>query len=325
MKKWKKTLLATSVILLSSMAFAGNGQSQANSEFPIPAGFESSFKEINGVKLHYVEGGSGPLVLMVHGYGQTWYEWHQLMPKLAKEHRVVAVDMPGLGQSEPLDSTYSGLDVYPYLHGLAKSFSPDEPFDVVAHDTGVWMTYPMIAQHQDDISKVIYFDSIIPDDTIYTFPSFTPEGEASTWHWSFYTAENNFAENIIEGKEKLFLSHIIKKHATNKEVFTDELLDLYAKSYAKPETLHAAFEYYRSFTTSAEQNKAIVKDHKLKMPVLVIPGDSNGGGLGDAFLNQVKKYGDNVQGETIQGCGHWLPEECPATVEPLVIDFLNKK
>lgn len=317
MKNWIKTILIACGIMLSSIVFATD-------KFPIPEGFQSHVKEVNGIKLHYVAGGSGPLVFMVHGYGQTWYEWRLLMPKLAKNHLVVAVDLPGLGLSGPLKTSYSGLDVYPHLYALAKSFSPDAPFSVVAHDTGVWMTYPMVVQHQDDIAKVIFFDSIIPDKTIYTFPSFTPEGEASTWHWSFYAAENNLAETVIAGKEKIFLSHIIKKHATNKEVFTDQLLDLYAKSYAKPHTLHAAFEYYRAFNQSVGQNKELARN-KLTMPVLVIPGDDKGGGLGDAFLNQVKQYGNNVQGRTIQGCGHWLPEECPELVEPLVLNFLSGK
>lgn len=319
MKNSVKTVFAACSIMLSSIGLA-----TAATEFPVPDGFQSHFKEIQGAKLHYVAGGSGPLVFMVHGYGQTWYEWRQLMPKLAKTHTVVAVDLPGLGLSDPIETSYSGLDVAPRLYALAKSFSPDAPFSVVAHDTGVWMTYPMAVQHQNDIEKLVFFDSIIPDKTIWTFPSFTPEGEASTWHWSFYAADHRLAETLVAGKEKFFLSHIIKKHATNTTVFTDPLLDLYARSYAKPHSLNAAFEYYRAFNQSVAQNKELARN-KLAMPILVIPGDDKGGGLGDAFLDQVKQYGDRVEGRTIPGCGHWLPEECPEVIEPLVLNFLNAR
>ena len=79
-------------------------------EFPIPEGFTGAYREIDGVRLHYVTGGAGPLVLLVHGFGQTWYEWHQLMPQLALRFTVVVPDLPGLGLSEPPPS-FAGQDV----------------------------------------------------------------------------------------------------------------------------------------------------------------------------------------------------------------------
>lgn len=168
-------------------------------------------------------------MFLVHGFGQTWYEWNQLMPELAKNHTVVAVELPGLGQSGPAKS-YAGQDVAPLLHTFAKGFSPDAPFDLVAHDIGIWNTYPMLAAHPQDVRRVVNMEAPIPDDGLYAYPAFTPQGESLVWHFSFLTAANDLARSLIAGKERFFLEYFIKGHATNTSVLTPQVLDLYARS-----------------------------------------------------------------------------------------------
>jgi len=294
----------------------------ASEEFPVPAGFNSGFRDVDGVKLHYVKGGQGPLVFLVHGFGQSWYEWHELMPLLARDHTVVAPDLPGLGESEPPKTSYVGQDVSAYLYKLAKSFSPDAPFDLVAHDIGIWNTYPMAVEHQSDIRRLVYMEAPIPDDSIYKYPAFTPEGESLVWHFSFFAAGDRLAETLITGKERFFFEHFIKVHATNKAVFTPELLDLYARSYSKPESLNAAFEYYRALNETERRNKLLAQT-KLGMPVLAIGGGGHGG-FGDAEAEQIRHYATHVEGRSIPNCGHWLPEECAAPLNDLVTQFLAR-
>jgi len=315
MKKRFSLALTAAAITLVLPSFA-----QAE-EFPIPAGFKSEFKTIDGVRLHYVKGGSGPLVYMVHGFGQAWYEWHRLMPELAKGHTVVAVDLPGLGESEPPQTGYAGTDVSTYLFSLATQLSGNQPFDLVAHDIGIWNTYPMAVKHQSQIRKLVYMEAPIPDKRMYDFPAFSPQGESLVWHFSFFSAGDQLAETLIKGHEKFFLTHFIKEHATHKDAFTPQLLDLYAKSYAKPHALNASFEYYRALTTSITENAELSKT-PLKMPVLAIGGGGHGG-LGQFQVDQMKQYATDVQGQVLPDCGHWLPEECSAQLNPLVVEFLN--
>ncbi len=294
----------------------------AAEEFPLPDGFTGAYSEIDGVRLHYVKGGRGPLVLLVHGFGQTWYEWHQLMPLLARHFTVVAPDLPGLGLSEPPRTSYTGQDVSVYLHKLARSFSQDAPFDLVAHDIGIWNTYPMAARHGADIRRLAYMEAPIPDKRLYDFPAFTPEGESLVWHFSFFAASNQLAEALVAGRERLFLEHFIKVHATNKEVFTPALLDMYARSYAKPGSLNASFEYYRALNETARNNAGLAAT-KLGMPVLVVGGGGHGG-MGQFEIEQMREYADNVEGHIIEGCGHWVPEEAPEALNTLVVDFLSR-
>jgi len=315
MKTRFKRALAAVAITLALPVFADAG------EFPVPAGFKSEFQTIDGVKLHYVKGGSGPLVYMVHGFGQSWYEWHRLMPELAKSHTVVAVDLPGLGESEPLKTSYTGTEVSKYLFALASQLSGNRPFDLVAHDIGIWNTYPMAVAHQSQIRKLVYMEAPIPDKRMYDFPAFSPQGESLVWHFSFFSASNKMAETLIKGHEKFFLTHFIKEHATNKDAFTPELLDLYAKSYAKPHTLTASFEYYRALNKSIAENVDLSKT-SLNMPVLAIGGGGHGG-MGQFQVDQMKQYATHVEGQVLPNCGHWLPEECFAQLNPLVVKFLN--
>lgn len=304
-----------------ALAIAAAAPALAQEEFPAPEGFNSEYREIDGVRLHDVKGGEGPLVLLVHGFGQTWYEWHQLMPLLARDFTVVAPDLPGLGLSAPPES-YAGQDVSEHLYKLARSFSPDAKFDLVAHDIGIWNTYPMAVAHQSEIARLVYMEAPIPDESLYSFPAFTPEGESLVWHFSFFAARDRLAETLIAGKERFFLEHFIKVHATNKEVFTPALLDLYARSYAKPHSLNASFEYYRALNETARRNVPLART-KLTMPMLAIGGGGHGG-FGQTQADMMRRYATDVEGRALPGCGHWLPEECPAQLNTLVVDFLTR-
>lgn len=295
--------------------------SPAAEEFPVPAGFTSGYREVDGVRMHYVTGGKGPVVLLVHGFGQTWYEWHQLMPLLARNYTVMAVDLPGLGLSGAPKS-YAGQDVSETIYKLAKTFSPSAKLDLVAHDIGIWNTYPMLVRHQADFGRVVFMEAPIPDDGLYTYPAFTPQGESLVWHFSFFAAKDQLAETLIAGRERFFLEHFIEEHATNTAVFTPQLLDLYAKSYGKPGSLTASFSYYRALNETARRNAPLAQT-KLTLPILAIGGGGHGG-FAAAEAEQIGKYATNVRGLVLPDCGHWLPEECAAPTNKAVADFLAR-
>lgn len=311
-----KKLLSVLLLALAGWFCAPTFAAQ---EFPVPAGFQSDYQTIDGVRLHFVKGGRGPLVFLVHGFGQTWYEWHQLMPELAKTNTVVAVDLPGLGLSG-VPPSYRAIDIAPLLFELASQFSGADKFDLVAHDIGIWNTYPMLVQHQDAIRRAVYMEAPIPGDSIYSFPAFTPQGESLVWHFSFFDAGGQLAETLIRGKERFFFEHFIKVHATNATVFTPELLDLYAKSYSKPHSLAAAFGYYRVLNQGVQDNKQLAR-RQIDIPMLAIGGGGHGG-MGEYQTQVVSRYATNVTGLVLKGCGHWLPEECPAALNEAVVTYL---
>jgi pimeloyl-ACP methyl ester carboxylesterase len=293
----------------------------AAEEFPVPAGFTSEYRMIDGVRLHYVKGGKGPLVYLVHGFGQTWYKWHQLMPLLARSYTVVAPDLPGLGESSPPKTSYTGQDVSVYLYKLAKSFSPSRKFDLVAHDIGIWNTYPMLANNQADVGCVVYMEAPIPDRGLYQYNAFSPKGESRVWHFSFFAAKGALAETLIHGKENFFWQHFMGIHASHPEVMTKALIEMYARSVAKPGRLHASFEYYRQLNDTIRLNEPLLAT-KLTIPILAMGG---GDSFGKAEGEQISKYATNVESRVLTGCGHWLPEECAEPANAMVIEFLQRK
>lgn len=322
-KRFLTTVFLGAALTLGATASAATATATATvDEFPLPDGFSSGYQTIEGVRLHYVKGGTGPLVYLVHGFGQSWYEWHQLMPELAKRFTVVAPDLPGLGQSAT-PASYRATDVAPLLYKLAVQFSGGQKFDLVAHDIGIWNTYPMLVQHQDRIRRVIYMEAPIPDESIYEFPAFTPQGESLVWHFSFFAANQRLAETLISGKERVFFEHFIKEHATHKDVFTPALLDLYAASYSKPHTLNAAFEYYRVLNQGVIDNKAL-STTRIAIPMLAVGGGGHGG-MGQYQVDMAKRFATDVTGTVLPGCGHWLPEECPAELNAAVTAFLGTR
>lgn len=301
---------------------ASAGQALPAEEFPTPTGFTPAYQEVDGVNIHYLKGGKGPLVLLVHGFAQTWYEWHQLMPVLAKTHTVVAIDLPGLGQSDPPKS-YLGQDVAALIYKFAKSHSPDGKLSLVSHDIGNWNTFPMVAQNQADFRHVVFMEAPLPDEGLYTFPSFTPQGESPMWHFSFFAAPGNFAEKLVAGREPIFFDHFLKSHAVNKAVFTPALVDLYARSYAKPQSFHAAMEYYRNLPETQRRNVPLFKT-RLTMKTMAIGGGSPVS-VGRFQLDQLAKYATDMQGVVIPNCGHWVPEECTAAFHSTITRFLTEK
>ncbi|MEJ7658517.1 MAG: alpha/beta hydrolase [Hymenobacter sp.] len=267
----------------------------------MPAGFVSGYREINHVRLHYVTGGRGPLLVLVHGFGQSWYEWHQLMPLLARHFTVVAPDLPGLGESA-VPASYAGRTWRNISTGWLKASRP-------APSSTSWRTISASGTpirwpwRRPTLSRLVYLLNPHSDSSLYSFPAFTPAGKAWSGTSAFF-GHRPTAETLLKGHELFFLTHFILTHATNKAAFTPELLAMYGRSYARPGVLHASCEYYRALNETVRRNVPLAGT-KLQMPVLIL------GGVGTAAwanlrVKQIKSYADHVESHILPNGGHWL-------------------
>lgn len=307
------------VIAFAVAVFGLNcSQASAAAVFPVPSGFTSRDAVVDGTTVHYVVGGHGPFVFLVHGFGSTWYEWRHLMPVLKQDHTVVAIDVPGLGQSSAPRGGYDGQHVSDLLFRFFDAMSPGRKFMLVSHDIGIWLTYPLVVQHQDRISRVAYMEAPIPNHTVYSFPAFTPEGESLVWHFSFFAALGNLPETLVAGHYAFFLEHFIREHATQQAAFDHEFFVRDGEAYAGA-PWHSAMQYYRALSTDVIENKRIGKT-KIKIPMLLLAGGGHGG-FGAFQLKEVQPYVTHVESHVLPGCGHWLPEECPQMVDLRVKQF----
>lgn len=173
---------------------------------------------VNGIQLHYVMGGKGDPVVLLHGYPQSWYEWRHVMPALAKNYTVIAPDLRGFGDSSRPLTGYDGNTTAEDIYQLVSQLGFSNIF-LVAHDVGVQPAYSYAAAHPNNVSKLVLMD--------FAFPGFLPPefGPNGPWWFSFYQTPD-VPEYLIEGKEKEYLSWFIRGLEYNPTAITDADIDV---------------------------------------------------------------------------------------------------
>ncbi|WP_321867815.1 alpha/beta fold hydrolase [Burkholderia cenocepacia] len=287
----------------------------------LPAGFERRFSrryaQLDDVRLHYVTGGpdDGEMVVLLHGWPQTWYTWRHVMPALAEDgYRVVAVDYRGAGESDkPLggyDKASMAGDIRALVHQLGAT-----RIHLVGRDIGVMVAYAYAAQWPTEIVKLAMLDVPVPGTRIWD------EAKASAdpqiWHFGLHQ-QRDIAEMLIAGKERAYILDFHKKR-THVALSNDDIA-VYADAYAAPGALRAGFELYRAFPQDETRFKAFMK-HKLPMPVLALAGDKSNGAK---ELDMARELALDVRGAVAPNTGHWLPDENPAFLTRQLLDFLRE-
>jgi pimeloyl-ACP methyl ester carboxylesterase len=280
--------------------------------------FSHHTASVNGIQLHYVIGGQGDPIVLLHGWPETWYAWHKVMPALAKNYTVIAPDLRGLGDSSKSPTGYDGNTTAEDIYQLVSQLGFSKVF-LVAHDVGAQTAYSYAAGHPNNVSKLVFMD--------YIFPGFYPpnfEG-VCCWWFSFHQTRD-IPELLTAGNEREYLSWHYRGLAYNREAITEADIDTYVSSYSAPGGMRAGFEYYRAFPMNAEQNKAL-SETKLQIPVLAISGDiypALGGDLpGNVTLNSTQALAANVTGITVPLSGHYIAEEQPVFLVDLLDNFFS--
>ncbi len=282
----------------------------------LPEGFSSRFTEVDGARLHYVVGGEGEPLVLVHGWGSTWYMWRKVMPQLAERYTVIAPDLPGLGDSDVPETGYDKATTAERIRALVQGLGYDE-IHLVGHDIGLMIAYAYAAAHPDEVRRLALVEAPIPDPSIYTFPAITESGFGA-WNFGFFSFPE-MPETIIAGQEEYFLEQFVRSLTVNQDAFTDTDFAEHARTYAQPGKLKASFDYFRAFPEDVSQNAQYAQT-LLPMPVLALGAE---GSLGEFVLQQVERYAENVQGGVLAGSGHWIPEERPAAFLERLLPFLG--
>ena len=276
--------------------------------------FRHHMASVNGIQMHYVIGGHGDPVVLVHGWPQTWYEWHKIMPALAKNYTVVAIDLRGIGASSKPSTGNDGNtraeDIYQLISQLGF-----QKIYLVAHDVGVNTAYPFAAMHPNNVSKLVILDAGVRGFTAYP-PQF---GTGQPWWFGFN--QQPVAETLTAGKEREYLSYIFKTASYNPDALTEAEIDKYVAAYSAPDGMRGGFEYYKSIPIDTQQNKEHAKT-KLTMPVLALGAQMWGG---EAVLNSMKLLATDVRGGGIPFTGHWIPEEQPVYLLNELAKFFSGK
>jgi pimeloyl-ACP methyl ester carboxylesterase len=261
-------------------------------------GFKQTMVPVEGCTLSATVGGSGPTVLLMHGYAETAQMWKPLAVALAPRFTVVAIDLPGIGDSSipasGIDMTTSAKRIHEAVHKLGYARAR-----VVGHDIGLMVAYAYAALYPGEVESLTLMDAFLPGigawRDVYDAPN--------PWHFRFY---GHTPELLVKGRERIYFEHFWNDFAADPTHSIPEAeRQAYTKAYASPGRMAAGFAYFSSFLKTAGEFAEFGKTH-LSMPVTSVGGEkANGQALGA----QMKLISANPTVVIIQGSGHWLLEE----------------
>jgi pimeloyl-ACP methyl ester carboxylesterase len=264
--------------------------------------FSHHTAEVNNVRLHYVTGGKGEAVVLLHGWPETWYEWRHVMPVLAERYTVIAPDMRGLGDSSKPASGYDKQTVAEDIYQLVSQLGHQRIL-LVGHDIGAGVAYALAAAHLEAVRRLVIME--------FTLAGFGLEqamdvAKGGLWHFGFHMALD-IPEALVTGREREYLSLFYGRDAYNPAAITPADIDEFVRCYSAPGALRAGFEYYRAFPMDAEHNKEKAKQ-KLTMPVLAIGGASS---LKERPMQSLQHVALDVRGVVVDRAGHRLVRLSP--------------
>src|SRR3954454_5962048 len=276
--------------------------------------FTSRYIDANGIRQHAVIGGDGPPLLLVHGWPENWYAWRMVMPALAENNTVVAVDQRGIGLTEKPSDGYDAATLANDLIGLMDSLGHDR-FAVVGHDIGLVIAYALAADYPDRVDRAILLEVPGPPTPDHSPPLFTPAHlNDKLWHIAFNRADG-VAEQLVAGREKVFYGYEFRIQGGDQP---DEVVDYYVSLVSTPEALRGSFAFYRAWDATMAQNGDRAAT-PLRMPVLAIGGGTS---WGPAVGGAMGALADDVQTVVIPGASHWVAEEAPEELLGIVTAFL---
>ncbi|MEO8433184.1 MAG: alpha/beta hydrolase [Acidobacteriota bacterium] len=262
------------------------------------AAIASRSADADGVSLSYRTAGSGPTVILLHGYAETSRMWRPLIPELARRFTVIAPDLPGIGDSGiPAD----GLDMKAAairIHALARRLGVQKA-RVVGHDIGLMVAYAYAAMFPAEVEKLVLMDAFLPGvagwEAIYNNPGI--------WHFRF---NGPTPEKLVQGRERIYFEHYWNDFAADPTHSIPEAeRRAYTAAYSRPGRMRAGWAYFVAFPKAAGDFAELAKT-PLSMPVLSIGGEKANG---DALGRQVKLVASQVTVVVLKGTGHWLLEE----------------
>jgi pimeloyl-ACP methyl ester carboxylesterase len=274
--------------------------------------FTDGSAAINGANLHYVRGGQGPAMILIHGFPQDWSEYRAIMPRLAKNFTVVAIDLPGIGASTTAteSAAHEAANMAEEVRQLMTVLKLNRAY-IVGHDIGGMVAYAFARRYPESSLGAMIFDQVLPGIDGWK----EIEGHPAVWHVRFMQVPG-LAEELVAGRQAQYLGYFL-----NFGKFTKGEVQEALSAYATPAQLHAVFEIYRAFPANGEFNAA--QSGRLAVPVFLAAGD----GSPFAKLLPVVAQGLRAKGcaevkiALIADCGHYVIADQPDSVADLIEKF----
>lgn len=293
---------------------------------PSIRGLGSEYVTVGGSRLHYWIGGpeADVLVVLWHGFLGTGYAWREVAADLVSAGlQVLVVDLLGFGDSDKPSGTggYDARAMSEQVRSLAALAAPGSTkYLLVAHDMGAPPALLWAAGHPGEVQALVYIEApVMAGDLLRPMISYTPQAMSggSMWWWILPLAPG-VPEALIAGNEEAFLRWFYDGAAGNSDTFADNVVSEYLRTFSGTAGVLGSMGVYRAAFTSIEQTEPL-QSAKVAVPVLGIGGER---GLGQQVGTMLQSVAENVTSVTLDGVGHFVPEEAPREVAHLVAELM---
>lgn len=281
------------------------------------AAWKQDYIIANGIKLHYVTQGEGPLMLMLHGFPEFWYSWRYQIPEFAKNFKVVALDLRGYNESEkpPHKSAYVMDEFIKDVAGVIKRLGYQKCV-LVSHDWGGAIAWNFAYAHPEMLEKLIVMN--LPHPARFAAAWRNPRQILRSSYMFFFQLPK-IPEFVLQMADYQAIKNAFTNMAINKSNFAQADLQAYKEAAAKPGALTAMLNYYRNIF----QQKLFKQDWPiLEVPTLMIWGE-NDTALGKELSYGTEAYVRDFQIKYIPNCSHWVQQERPDLVNQYMAEFLQ--
>ncbi|MDY6781734.1 MAG: alpha/beta hydrolase [Cyanobacteriota bacterium] len=271
----------------------------------------------NGVQLHYVTQGEGPLMLLLHGFPEFWYSWRHQIPEFAVDYKVVALDLRGYNESEKPKNVeaYRMQELIRDVEGVIVGLGY-ESCVLVGHDWGGAIAWSFAYEHPQRVDKLIVMN--LPHPALLSEGLWKhPQQLLRSWYIFLFQLPL-LPEWILQWNDYDAIAATFEKMAVDKTAFTTADLDAFKSAAAKPDAITAMMNYYRNVFQGLMQPRSW---RILEVPTLMIWGEEDAA-LGKELTYGTEAYVRDFQIRYIPNCSHWVQQEQPQLVNQYMREFI---
>ena len=281
---------------------------------PWPDGFHGEQMPVSGGTQYVRVGGSGPAVVLLHGFGDTGDMWVPLAEVLMRDHTVIVPDLRGMGLSSHPEGGYEKVAQARDLAAILDRLGVKQAA-LVAHDIGNMVGYAFAVQYRSRTTRWVVMDAPLPGLGHWDDQLKNPK----VWHFNFRGPD---VERLVAGRERILLDRFYNELSATPASIGEQTRNHYAALYARPGAIHNALGgQFAAFAQDAIDNqKLLAEKGKLTFPVLAIGGDHS---YGEKLATEIGFAAADVRSAVISNSGHWIMEEQPDQALAIILPFLR--
>ncbi|WP_280422302.1 alpha/beta fold hydrolase [Nocardia carnea] len=267
----------------------------------------------NSVELAVTLTGSGPALVLLHGWPHTRRVWDKVIAALSRDHRVIAPDLRGTGDSARPPAGYDAATIAADITGLLDAL--DIPAaSIAALDASVPAAFLLAMRHPDRVHRLVLMESLLTP--LAGAEEFLTAGPP--WWFGFHSVPG-LAETVLRGHESEYINWFLTAGTSRPDRVPAELREVFVRAYTGTDALRSGFAYYRAMPENARRIAAAAATGRLRVPTLAL----GAGSVGPALHRQLSTVADDLTGHVIPDCGHIIPLDRPEALLAQMIPFLR--